>query len=405
MIIRRITYLLACLLIASCTSESAQTGGPGINRMVLDSLIPDYGEPGTEIAIRGNYFPTDTSLLKVTFDGIDAKVLSASSIEIRAIAPDHKPGDVPVVITTGSQSVKGYFYFLIPTSQGNKPRYPQTDIGKTFKSDLCSKILEVMWDTTYNVTIGIDFYQMNIKTDAEEIQNIYLLKTDPSKGLDVKVALPNTTTSSSWKKQTLTQMATNMNTTSKPVFAMINGDFWNTESPINPRGPVHCDGKVWSSSWDYNPKQAQQGLSFIGIRNDGTMMIAPRDKYEEVRGSLRECTGAGFILISDGNFPGSNYVARDPRTAVGHTSDNIIWMLTVDGRHGTKGMTYAEMASVFQGLNCVSAVNLDGGGSAQLLVRNPQTGNRAICNWPSDPTDGAGGKERAVINGWAIVKR
>ena len=405
MTIRWITYLLVCLFILSCTPDTPVAGNQGHPSMVLDALTPDYGEPGIEVAIRGNYFPTDLSQINVTFDGIEAQVLSASMIELRVIAPNHKPGDVDVIIASGTESVKGSFYFLKSSSSGWQPKYPQTDFGKILRGDLAPKITEVMWDTTYNVTTGVDFYKMNIKTDADEIQYIYLLKADPSKGLEVKVALPSTTTSSSWKRQTLTQMANYMNTTSKPVYAMINGDFWNNESPINPRGPVHCGGKVWSSSWDYNPKQAQQGLSFIGIRNDGSMMIAPRDKYEEVKGSLRECTGAGFILVSDGNFPGSDYVARDPRTAVGHTSENIIWMLTVDGRHGTKGMTYAEMASVFQGLGCVSAANLDGGGSAQMLTRNPQTGKISICNWPSDPTEGKGGEERPVINGWTITKK
>jgi exopolysaccharide biosynthesis protein len=390
---------------ASCTPDSPQAEEPAVPRMVLDELYPDYGEPGTEVAIRGNNFPIDSKQVKVTFDGIDAQILSASTIEIRVIAPEHKPGDIPVVVSAGSQSVKGYFYFLKPASPGAQPKYPQTEIGKILKGDLCPKVLEVMWDTTYNVTTGVDYYQMTITTDAAEKQNIYLLSTDTSKGLEIKVALPSTTTSATWKKQTLTQMANNISTTSNPVYAMINGDFWDVNSPINPRGPVHCNGKVWSSTWDYNPKQAQQGLSFVGVRNDGSMIIAPRDMYDAVKSDLKECTGAGFILLSDGKFPGSDYYARDPRTAVGYTSDNLVWMLTVDGRHGTKGMTYAEMASIFQGLGCAYAANLDGGGSAQMLIRNPLTGKRQICNWPSDPTEGAGGQERAVINGWTIVKK
>ncbi len=402
---RLITYLFVCLLMASCSPDSHQAGEPAIPRMVLDALYPDYGEPGTEVAIRGNNFPTDSRQIKVTFDGIDAQILSVSPVEIRVIAPEHKPGDFPVIVTTASQSVKGYFYFLKPTSPDNSPKYPQTEIGKVLNGDLCPKVLEVMWDTTYNVTTGVDYYRMNINTDAAEKQYIYLLRTDPSKGLEIKVALPNTTTSAVWKRQTLTQMASSISTASAPVYAMINGDFWNMESPINPRGPVHCDGIVRSSSWDYNPKQPQQGLSFVGVRNDGSMIIAPRDKYDAVKDDLKECTGAGFILLSEGKFPGSDYYARDPRTAIGYTSNNLVWMLTVDGRHGTKGMTYAEMASIFHGLGCIAAANLDGGGSAQMLIRNPQTGERQICNWPSDPVEGDGGQERAVINGWAIVKK
>ena len=100
-----------------------------------------------------------------------------------------------------------------------------------------------------------------------------------------------------------------------------------------------------------------------------------------------------------------NSSGRDPRTAIGYTSDNIVWMLAVDGRHGTTGMTYAEMASIFKGLGCEAAVNLDGGGSTEMLVRNPETGTIDICNWPSDPTDGEGGQERPRLNAWAVVKK
>ena len=406
MTIRLITYLFACLLTASCAPDSPHAGGQTAPRMVLDELVPDYGEPGTEIAIRGNHFPKDPSQVKVTFDGVEVQVLSASAIELRVIAPDHNPGDVPVIITSGGQSVKGDFYFLKPTPTEEHPKYPQTDAGKVLKGELCSKIIGVMWDTTYNVTAGLDYYQMTVKTDAAEMQKIYLLKTDPSKGLDVKVALPGTTTSSGWKTQTLTTMAGNMNTTSKPVYAMINGDFWNTKSPIKPRGPVHCGGKVWSSSWDNDPSVTQQALSYVGVTNDGKMTIAPRDSYATAKSSLKECTGAGVVMVLNSEIQNlAAMTGRDPRTAIGYTPGNIVWMLTVDGRHGTKGMTYAEMASVFHGLGCVAAANLDGGGSAQMLVKNPLTGKRMITNWPSDPDEGEGGQERAVINGWAVVKK
>ena len=97
--------------------------------------------------------------------------------------------------------------------------------------------------------------------------------------------------------------------------------------------------------------------------------------------------------------------SRDPRTAIGYTSNNIVWMLVVDGRHGTLGMTYSEMAHIFKGLGCVAAVNLDGGGSSEMLVRNPWTELIEICNWPSDPTNGAGGEERPRLNAWAVVKK
>ncbi len=393
------------VLISACSPDSLQTGEHADFYMVLDALVPDYGPPGTEVIIKGNNFPTDTSMIKVSFGDIEVPVTYASVTRLKVTVPENKPGDIMVSVASADHVVKGYFYVLLDNTSEEKPKYPQTDAGKALMTNHRTNVREIVWDTTYNVTTGVDYYQMGLITDVDQRQNIYLIKTDPSKGLDVRVALPSTTTSSSWRKQTLSVMAADMNTSSKPVYAMINGDFWNTTPPIHPRGPVHCAGKVFSSVWDYNPEQSQQGLSFVGVLENGKMMIAPRSEYSEMKSGLKECSGAGFILLEDGEFPGSNYTSRDPRTAIGYTSDNIIWMLTVDGRHGTKGMTYEEMASVFQGLGCMSAANLDGGGSAQMLVRNPHTKKCTICNWPSDPTEGKGGQERAVINGWAIVKK
>ena len=40
-----------------------------------------------------------------------------------------------------------------------------------------------------------------------------------------------------------------------------------------------------------------------------------------------------------------------------------------------------------------------------MIARNPKTGKIQVCNWPSDPTEGDGGVERARPNAWAIVKK
>ena len=284
--------------------------------------------------------------------------------------------------------------------------YPQTNVGKLFKGNLSSRIVDVLWDTTYNVTQGLDYYQLQIITDAQEKLDAYLLRCDMSKGLDVKTLISTETTSSTWHLQNLRDMAAGVSTDKNPVYAIVNADFSDKRPPIRPRGPVHCNGNVWCSTFSLDPEYTHQGLSYIGMTHDGKMTIGLREDYESAKSSLKECTGAGYILVEDFKIVGRGSTSRDPRTAIGYTSNNIIWILAVDGRHkGTEGITYSEMSTIFFDIGCEAAVNMDGGGSTQMLTRNQYTGELVMRNWPSDPTDGEGGQERPRLNAWAIVKK
>lgn len=398
-------FILSVILL-SCTSVPDTGETQQIDGMYIHKVEPSYGYAGDEICLKGVGFSSIPQDNVVTFSGISAQVTSASSVLLKVIAPEHKTGISTVRIETDGKVASRDFYYLNPQASGGMNKYPQTHVGRELESAACLEVKDVLWDTTSTVTTGLDYYKLQIHTVSEDLQNIYMLKADLSKNIELIVSVPSTTTSKKWTTQTLTTMTQNLIDKDVTTYAMINGDFWQTTSPIKPRGPVHSSGKVWSSLWNYDPKLYQQALSYVGITNDGKMTIAPRDNYSSAQNSLRECTGAGVIMILDSEIQDfGTMTARDPRTAIGYTSDKVVWMLTVDGRHGTKGMTYSEMASIFFALGCESAVNLDGGGSAQMLVRNPMSLKHEICNWPSDPNNGDGGNQRAVINGWAIVKK
>jgi len=86
--------------------------------------------------------------------------------------------------------------------------------------------------------------------------------------------------------------------------------------------------------------------------------------------------------------------ARHPRTAAGFSQDKrFLYFVTVDGRQTTSnGMSLPELADFLVKFGLYSAVNMDGGGSTTMLVRNN------IVNSPSD----AGG-ERSVSNCLMVV--
>ena len=88
--------------------------------------------------------------------------------------------------------------------------------------------------------------------------------------------------------------------------------------------------------------------------------------------------------------------ARHPRTAVGVRSDGRVLLVTVDGRQPetSVGMTIAELAALLIELGAVEAVNMDGGGSTTMVVRD------RVVNSPSDLTG-----ERAVGDALLVIAR
>jgi exopolysaccharide biosynthesis protein len=111
--------------------------------------------------------------------------------------------------------------------------------------------------------------------------------------------------------------------------------------------------------------------------------------------------GAGPMLVKQGSvfvttkleeFGSDVAGGRAPRTAVGVGPDGRILLVVVDGRQAaSQGMTLLELALFLRELGAVDAMNLDGGGSSEMIVKG------RIVNKPSD------GKERRVGNALAVV--
>jgi len=91
---------------------------------------------------------------------------------------------------------------------------------------------------------------------------------------------------------------------------------------------------------------------------------------------------------------------RHPRTAVGIAAGGRrVLLVAVDGRQRpySDGMTLRELAAFFLALGVPVAINLDGGGSTTLVLRD-RGGALRIVNRPSDAAG-----ERPVANALAVV--
>ena len=119
------------------------------------------------------------------------------------------------------------------------------------------------------------------------------------------------------------------------------------------------------------------------------------------RGQIEQAVSGGPRLVRDGavsvehlleRFAESFAARRHPRSGLG-TRNGTLVLVAVDGRQPgySEGMTLYEFAKLFVELNCTDAMNLDGGGSTTIVVRD------RVVNSPS------GGSERALVNALGVL--
>ncbi|MCI8630811.1 MAG: hypothetical protein HFG67_00875 [Firmicutes bacterium] len=108
-----------------------------------------------------------------------------------------------------------------------------------------------------------------------------------------------------------------------------------------------------------------------------------------------ECIGIYYSLVENGRNVTSG-TAANPRTALGIKEDGSIVLFELDGRQAavSKGLGLYDLADAMIELGCETAVNLDGGGSSVIYVRQPGKDANAVRQ--SSPSSGS---ERKVANG------
>jgi exopolysaccharide biosynthesis protein len=153
-------------------------------------------------------------------------------------------------------------------------------------------------------------------------------------------------------------------------------------------GVTMTDGRLWTDSTNQNwpvvwidaERRVRIGLAHQPPRN------------------ARQIVAGNCYVLREGKLPGAYggaMAVRHPRTVVGVSKDGTkLVLLTVDGRRPgvSLGMTGEDLTAEMQRLGCWDAINLDGGGSTTLVMRDPDSGEYKVINQPSD------GRERPVAN-------
>ena len=154
-------------------------------------------------------------------------------------------------------------------------------------------------------------------------------------------------------------------------------------------GFAMTDGTLWSA-------QLRKNSPTLLIDDKGKAKLA---RVTELPAGTKQAVQGNAMVLEDGQIVEPTApmmkVQRHPRTVVGLDHDGkTLTILTVDGRRPgvSIGMTGPELGAEMKRLGCEAAMNLDGGGSTELVLRDPATGKLAVMNQPSD------GRERAVAD-------
>ena len=249
-------------------------------------------------------------------------------------------------------------------------------------------------NTVTPIAPGVTEYEVVTNNEAGNNQKIdYLCEVDLTNTPSVKIVAGygDDYSADSWGLTSTTSQAAGYEAkTGETVVAAINADFFNMATG-EPRGALVMDGEV---------KHGVSGNNFFAILKDGTAVI------RDASGSLDDvqaAVGGDALLIKDGEIQSGldnaygtlNY----SRTAIGIKADGTVVTFVTHGRlyPVSCGRTYQQIAEMLLDAGCVSALALDGGGSATYAARPEGSEALEVRNTPSD------GAEREVSSSLLIV--
>ena len=272
----------------------------------------------------------------------------------------------------------------------------KTELGQKIIAGSDGYVGQYFSDSTYTLAPGVQALEMKILSATGLAVKMFVLEVDLKEAhLTMKASSPN----EEGKLKTKQQMTLQALAYDKPgsrVLAAVNGDFFAKDG--TPQGIYYRNGTCLKGTMTDNV------CTFFAITKNKKAIIGSYDEYDSYKEDIQEAVGGRVRLMTNGNVLPQTVTALEPRTAIGVTDANGVYILVADGRNFwySNGMRYAEMGAVMKALGAKNAINLDGGGSSTFIIRKIagfEDGRFAIRNWPYDN----GGVEREVANGLLVV--
>ena len=183
---------------------------------------------------------------------------------------------------------------------------------------------------------------------------------------------------------------------SNALVAMNAGGFydpdWNSNGGI-PHGDVIIDGKI-----DSTFPRSYFGGGIIGFTNDNKLVLKRMSGEEAIKEGIRDAVDWGPYLIVDGvnRYKNDTEYWECGRSAIGQRADGIVLMVVIDNlQEHSKGMSYSDLAALFERYGAINAASLDGGTSTSMIekgqfVNSPWNGKKPTFRW--------------LPNAWVVVE-
>lgn len=273
---------------------------------------------------------------------------------------------------------------------------PQSDVtGIVAEYDVPDWFL--MYETTDIIADGV-IYTEQYYVDADDLPyRVYALTVDPTKvTLDMGCSEDGYAYSPATdKRQTTLDHMKAAVTNGKNVIAGVNADFFHINGDYHPQGIAIKDGKIIY--------KGESGRPYFAFTKDGKAMIGANGASAATQ-NLVTAVGGSHIIVNNGvpndlDMEDSFGYTSHPRTLAGIKDDGTIVLAVVDGRQEkfSNGAPLARCAYLMIDFGCSKAINLDGGGSSTMIIKNGNTYD--TMNRPSD------GSLRKVYNSLLIVAK
>ena len=259
---------------------------------------------------------------------------------------------------------------------------------------------------THNaIANGVSYSKLVMRNKINQQAIGYLTEIDLTKNVKLKatydgyytlgstevdrVANAQTISKGQWSMEKTTKLSADYSTIADPAGTVVmatNADFFNMATG-EPMGYLIMEGNVI--------KEANE--PYFAILKDGTAVI--RDAGTPTDDVMEAVSGTPYLLkngeiqanvMADGNMM--------PRNSVGIRADGSVVFFMAEGRLAPRsiGMDLYEVAAILKDAGCVTALYLDGGGSATFAARE-EGDELKMLSKPSD------GHERTISSGMLCI--